>query len=65
MNRRCDMNKKKTTIEVSLAGLILVAISLSVLAVATDRMVQSIQSYERMSGTGDYSIDEKEYKEVL
>lgn len=59
------MNKKKTTIEVSLAGLILVAISLSVLAVATDRMVQSIQSYERMSGTGDYSIDEKEYKEVL
>ena len=65
MNRRCDMNKKKTTIEISLAGLILVAISLSVLAVATDRMVQSIQSYERMSGTGDYSIDEKEYKEVL
>lgn len=55
------MNSKKTTIEVSLAGLILVAISLSVLAVATDRMVKSIQTYERMSGTGDYSIDENEF----
>ena len=55
------MNSKKTTIEVSLAGLILVAVSLSVLAVATDRMVKSIQTYERMSGTGDYSIDENEF----
>ena len=55
------MNSKKTTIEISLAGLVLVAISLSVLAVATDRMVKSIQTYERMSGTGDYSIDENEF----
>ncbi len=55
------MNSKKTTIEISLAGLVLVAISLSVLAVATDRMVKSIQTYDRMSGTGDYSIDENEF----
>ena len=39
----------------------LVAASLSVLAVATDRLVKSITTYERMSGTGDYSIDENEF----
>ena len=55
------MNSKKTTIEISIIGLALAAISLSVLAIATDRMVKSIQTYERMSGTGDYSIDEKEF----
>ncbi|MBR2673922.1 MAG: hypothetical protein IKE52_00485 [Mogibacterium sp.] len=55
------MNSRKTTLEISIVGLALVAISLSVLAIATDRMVKSIQTYERMSGTGDYSIDENEF----
>ena len=52
-------NNKK--IEISIVGLVLVAASLSVLAVATDRLVKSITTYERMSGTGDYSIDENEF----
>ncbi len=52
-------NNKK--IEISIVGLVLVAASLSVLAVATDRLVKSITTYERMSGTGDYSIDEREF----
>ena len=53
-------NKNKR-IEISIVGLVLVAASLSVLAVATDRLVKSITTYERMSGTGDYSIDENEF----
>jgi len=52
-------NNKK--VEISIVGLVLVAVSLSVLAVATDRLVKSITTYERMSGTGDYSIDEREF----
>lgn len=52
-------NNKK--IEISIVGLVLIAASLSVLAVATDRLVKSITTYERMSGTGDYSIDEREF----
>ena len=55
---RMDKNQK---IEVSIIGLMLVAVSLSVLAIATDRLVKSITTYERMSGTGDYSIDEGEF----
>lgn len=54
------LNKNKK-IEISIVGLVLVAASLSVLAVATDRLVKSITTYERMSGTGDYSIDENEF----
>ena len=54
------MNKNKK-IEISIIGLVLVAASLSVLAVATDRLVKSITTYERMSGRGDYSIDENEF----
>jgi len=53
-----ELNRK---IEISIAGLILVAASLSVLAIATDRLVKSITTYERMSGMGDYSIDETEF----
>ena len=53
--------KKNKKIEISIVGLVLVAASLSVLAVATDRLVKSITTYERMSGTGDYSIDENEF----
>lgn len=52
-------NNKK--VEISIVGLVLVAVSLSVLAVATDRLVKSITTYDRMSGTGDYSIDEREF----
>ena len=55
------MKSKKATIEISIAGLAIVAVSLAVLAIATDRLVQSITTYERMSGTGDYSIDEDEF----
>ena len=57
-NSDMELNRK---IEISIAGLMLVAVSLSVLAVATDRLVKSITTYERMSGTGDYSIDETEF----
>jgi hypothetical protein len=53
-----ELNRK---VEISIAGLMLVAVSLSVLAIATDRLVKSITTYERMSGTGDYSIDETEF----
>ena len=53
--------KKNKKVEISIVGLVLVAASLSVLAVATDRLVKSITTYERMSGTGDYSIDENEF----
>ena len=49
-------------IEISVFGLVLVAASLSVLAVATDRLVNSITTYDRMSGRGDFSIDEDEFK---
>ena len=55
---KMNTNKK---IEVSIIGRMLVAVSLSVLAVATDRLVKSITTYDRMSGTGDYSIDENEF----
>ena len=58
INMRINKNRK---IEISIAGLVLVAASLSILAVATDRLVKSITTYERMSGTGDYSIDENEF----
>lgn len=63
-NKKEDSSVKMNTnkkIEVSLIGLMLVAVSLSVLAVATDRLVKSITTYDRMSGTGDYSIDENEF----
>ena len=53
--------KKNKKIEISIVGLVLVAASLFLLAVATDRLVKSITTYERMSGTGDYSIDENEF----
>ena len=52
---------KKTKIEISIAGLLLVAASLAVLAVATDRLVNSVTPYDRMSGRGDFSIDESEF----
>ena len=58
------MSSKKTTVEISIAGLALVAVSLAVLAIATDRLVKSITTYERMSGTGDYSIDENEFSVI-
>ena len=57
------MNKNQK-IEVSIIGFMLVAVSLSVLAIATDRLVKSITTYERMSGTGDYSIDEDEFSMI-
>ena len=56
-----EINRK---IEISIAGLVLVAVSLSVLAIATDRLVKSVTTYERMSGTGDYSIDETEFSAI-
>ena len=52
--------KLNTKIEISLAGAILIAAAISFLAVATSRLVDSFVS-EGEPGSGDWSIDEKEY----
>lgn len=50
------LNRK---IEISMAGAIILAAAVSALAIATDRLVESIATGE--SGSGDWSIDEREY----
>ena len=55
-----ELNKK---IEISMLGAILISASIAMLAVATSRLVDSFVS-EGESGSGDWSIDEKEYKSL-
>lgn len=52
--------KNKTTIEISVFGALLISASIWALAVATSKLVDSFVS-EGESGSGDWSIDEKEY----
>ena len=52
--------KLNTKIEISLAGVILLSAAVAALAVATSKLVNSFVS-EGESGSGDWSIDEKEY----
>ena len=51
--------KLNTKIEISLAGAMLLAAAVGALAIATNRLVESIATGE--SGSGDWSIDEKEF----
>ena len=52
--------KHNTKIEISLLGAILITAAVSALAIATSRLVDSFVS-EGEPGSGDWSIDEKEY----
>ena len=50
-------------IEISLLGALLISASIAMLAVATSKLVDSFVS-EGESGSGDWSIDEKEYRSL-
>ena len=52
--------KLNTKIEISLAGVLLLAAAVATLAIATSRLVDSFVS-DGESGSSDWSIDEKEY----
>ena len=54
--RSCMRSSK--TIEISLAGAILVSAAIAFLAVATSRLVDSFVT-DGESGSGDWSLDEK------
>lgn len=52
--------KLNTKIEISLVGAILIAVSIATLAIATSKLVESFVS-DGEAGSGDWSIDEKEF----
>lgn len=52
--------KQKKTIEISLLGALLFSAAICTLSVATSKLIDSFVS-EGESGTGDWSVDEKEY----
>lgn len=52
--------KMNTSIEISLAGALLLAAAISALSIATSRLIDSFVS-EGEPGSGDWSLDEKEY----
>lgn len=52
-----DHNKK---IEISVFGALMICAAIGALAIATSRLVDSFVS-EGEAGSGDWSIDEKEY----
>lgn len=52
--------KLNTKIEISLIGIILLSAAVATLAVATSRLVNSIDS-DGEAGSSDWSLDEKEY----
>lgn len=52
--------KPNTKIEISVFGAVIICAAICALAVATSRLVDSFVS-EGESGSGDWSIDEKEY----
>lgn len=54
------LNKK---MEISMLGLILISASIATLAVATSKLIDSFVS-EGEPGSGDWSIDEKEYRSL-
>ena len=52
--------KPNTKIEISVFGALVISAAIWALAIATSKLVDSFVS-ERESGSGDWSIDEKEY----
>jgi hypothetical protein len=52
--------KMNTSIEISLAGALLLAVAISAMSIATSRLIDSFVS-EGEPGSGDWSLDEKEY----
>ena len=52
--------KMNTSIEISLAGALLLAAAISAMSIATSRLIDSFVS-EGEPGSGDWSLDEKEY----
>ena len=52
--------KHNVKIEISFVGAVLIAASIASLAIATSKLVESFVS-DGESGSGDWSIDEKEY----
>lgn len=52
--------KNKKTIEISVFGALMISAGIWALAIATSRLVDSFVS-EGEPGSGDWSIDEKEY----
>ena len=58
LQRRKTMKKKK--IEISLFGALLFSAAICTLSVATSKLIDSFVS-EGEPGSGDWSVDEKEY----
>ncbi len=52
--------KPNTKIEISVFGALVISVAIWALAIATSKLVDSFVS-EGESGSGDWSVDEKEY----
>ena len=60
MTAREKYMKQKKTIEISLLGALIFSAGICMLSVATSKLIDSFVS-EGEPGSGDWSVDEKEY----
>ena len=57
------MKKNRKKIEISILGAVLLSAAIAALSVATTKLIESFVS-EGEPGSGDWSVDEKEYESL-